>query len=454
MSVASVGSANSIYIVGIKGTGMTTLAQVLQGNGKHVEGSDTTETFFTDAVLQRSGIVVHEGFSPKNLPANVDLVLYSTAYTKDHPEIQEAMKRDLPLLTYPEALGELFLSYEGVSIAGSHGKTTTTAMIGSVLRDAGRDPTVLVGAPIPAFGGNAVIGRSNLLVVETDEYQNKFTRYAPRHLVVTNIDHDHPDFFPTARSYRDAFAAFIAKLPRDGILVTNVNDADTVSILRDLGRSSVTFGTGDCDVAITSAGWQDARNVVRLTWKGNEYALRLLVPGKHNAENAAAAFAFCVTFGVAPQTVIATLEAFTGTARRFQFVGEFQGAQIIDDFAHHPTEIAAAVAAARDRFPDSRIVTVFHPHTYSRTKMFLREFADALTGDANVVLEVFGSARETARDVTSNDLIALMRSGENHYAVTLADAERLLRDLVRPGDVVLLLGAGEAWKLAGLLGAT
>lgn len=447
-------SARRVYIVGIKGTGMTTLAQVLQGNGKHVEGSDTAETFFTDEVLRRSGILVHEGFSSSNLPEKIDLVLYSTAYAKDHPEIQEAHKRGLPLITYPEALGELFQAYEGISIAGSHGKTTTTAMIGLVLRDAGRDPTVLVGASIPAFGGNAIVGRSTLLVVETDEYQNKFTWYAPRHLVVTNIDYDHPDFFPSAASYRDAFAAFITKLSHDGILVTNAHDQETVGILHDLGRSGVTFGFGSGDVAVTEAAWRDGRNIVRLVWQEREYALRLIVPGRHNAENAAAAFAFCVSFGIEPRMVIASLEAFSGTARRFQFVGGFRGAQIVDDFAHHPTEIAAAIAAARDRFPDRRLITVFHPHTYSRTKTFLKEFADALTGDANVVLEVFGSAREVARDVSSTDLVALMQNGLNHYAVTLDDAERLLRDMVRPSDVILLLGAGEAWKLAERLAST
>lgn len=446
--------ARHIYIVGIKGTGMTTLAQVLRGRGKHVEGSDTEETFFTDAVLRRSGIAVHEGFSAANLPADIDLVLYSTAYTRDHPEIQEAMRRGLPLMTYPEVLGELFLSFEGVSIAGSHGKTTTTAMIGSVLRDAGRDPTVLVGAPIRAFDGNALIGRSALLVVETDEYQDKFTHYAPRHLVVTNIDYDHPDFFATPRDYAAAFERFIAKLPSEGILVTNANDVETVDMLRTLGRSSVTFGFGSGDARVVSVEWKGERSVVRLYWKSDDYTLHLAVPGRYNAENAAAAFAFCVTFGIDERTAIASLEAFSGTARRFQYVGDFNGAPLYDDFAHHPTEIAAAIAAARGRFPDRRLITVFHPHTYSRTKAFLAAFADSLTGDANVVLEVFGSARERERDVSSRDLVALMEGNANHYAVTLDDAERLLRENVRTGDVVLLLGAGEAWKVAERLTGT
>lgn len=451
---ASLADARSIYIVGIKGTGMTALAQVLHGQGKRVEGSDTAETFFTDDVLRRNGIAVHEGFSATNLPQNIDVVLHSTAYTEEHEEVREALRRGLPVLTYPQALGELFRAYEGISITGSHGKTTVTAMVGSILLADGRDPTVIVGAPVTAFHGNALVGHSRLFVAETDEYQNKFTQYSPRHLLVTNIDYDHPDFFSSAEAYRDTFKRFIEKLPGDGVLVTNAHNRETVRVLRELKRSSTTFGREGADASILSSVWEDERQQICLRWKGEEHALALHLPGFHNAENAAAAFALCASLGVVPSVIVSALEAFQGATRRFQLVGTVDGAPVIDDFAHHPTEIAATIAATRQRYPGKRILTVFHPHTYSRTKALLDAFAAALTGDVTIVIEVYGSSREKERTVSSRDLVEKLRIGEAHYTATIEDAAALVRRTVKPDDLLLLLGAGDAWKLAGLLKAT
>lgn len=443
-----------LYIVGIKGVGMTALAQLLAARGHTVTGSDVPETFFTDAVLREHNIKFSEGFRPENLPKAVDAVIFSTAYTLDHPELKEARRRGIPLYTYPEMLGELFQTSEGISVAGTHGKTTTTALLGAILSAAGRDPTVIVGSNIPLFHGNARIGHSGLLIVETDEYQNKFTHYWPKHLVLTNIEYDHPDFFQTEEQYLEAFHHFLARLPQNGVLVTNADDRHTQAILRALGRSSLRFGLQNADFRLTENAWQQDREVFTIEHHGKSEAFFVRMPGRHNALNACAAIAFASAFDVPMKAVHDALGELTGITRRFEHIGSLGDVPIFDDYAHHPTEIAAALAAARERFPDRRLIAVFQPHTYSRTKALLKDFAGALRADCVVLLEVYGSAREKTKTVSSTDILAAMPKETNAtFQPTLKDAAAFLKETIRDGDVVCLLGAGDVWRIADLLNA-
>ena len=444
-----------LYIVGIKGVGMTALAQLLAARGHVVTGSDVAETFFTDAVLREHHIPFTEGFRPENLPNAVDAVIFSTAYTLDHPELKEARRRGIPLYTYPEMLGELFQTSEGISVAGTHGKTTTTALLGAILSVAGRDPTVIVGSNIPLFHGNARIGRSELLVVETDEYQNKFTHYWPTHLVVTNIEYDHPDFFQTEEKYTEAFHRFFSRLPANGVLVSNADDPHSQAILRALGRPSLRFGLQDgADFRLTKHAWLVDREVFTIKHDRRSETFFVRMPGCHNALNACAAIAFASAFDVPMKAVRDALEEFTGITRRFEQIGQLGDVPIFDDYAHHPTEIAAALAAARERFSDRRLIAVFQPHTYSRTKALLNDFAAALRADCVVLLEVYGSARETTKTVSSSDILAAMPKGSNAvFQPTLTAATAFLKKTIRDGDVVCLLGAGDVWRIADLLGA-
>lgn len=442
-------SPQRLYIVGIKGVGMTALAQLLAARGHAVSGSDVAETFFTDGVLREHSLQVKEGFSEANVPRDIDGVIYSTAYTLDHPELRVARERGVPLFTYPEVLGALMRTSEAISVAGSHGKTTTTALLGAALATAGRDPSVIVGSYVPEFHGNARLGSSSLLVVETDEYQNKFTHYEPQHLLLTNIDFDHPDFFPSPAAYAAVFEAFVKRIPKSGVLVANADDPESRRILNQLHHRVILFGTSPrAHVRLLDSTWSDGHQTFMVSVHGVRESFRLPLPGTHNALNACAVLAFCSAFHVPIEAVRRALASFGGIKRRFEILGEVDQALFIDDYAHHPAEIAAAIAGARSRYPHRRLLVVFQPHTYSRTKTLLNDFARALTGDLTVVLEVYGSAREKTATVSSRDLVsAVPAEGNAIFAATLSDAATTIRDALRPNDVVLLMGAGDVWRV-------
>lgn len=452
MSFDMVAGKRHFYIVGIKGVGMTALAQVLQARGHQVEGSDVPESFFTDAVLSQHSIPVHEGFSPSNLPASLDAVIYSTAYRADeHPELLEAGRRAIPLFTYPDVLASLIRSYETVAVAGSHGKTTTTALVGSLLAAANVDPTVIVGSAVQTFGGNARIGHSKLLAVETDEYQNKLQLYQPQHIILTNVEYDHPDFFPTPQEYVQTFQNFLQRLPKEGTLIMCGDDPQSIVLMQNLTRSVLTFGqTAGLDYQLQTSAWQDDHQAFTLSHLGQQHDFRLHLPGRHNALNALAAIAFARTLQIPWLSLQRSVEAFGTIKRRFEVQQEYHGAVIIDDYAHHPGELKATIEAARNRYPARRIIAVFQPHTYSRTKALLNEFAAALTADLNVVLEVYPSARETKATVSSQDIVRAI-SQPSTWLPGIDEAVVELQKMVKPSDVVLLLGAGDIWRIAGLL---
>lgn len=438
-----------IYIVGIKGQGMAALALVLQGQGIGVEGSDGEEQFSTDAVLAEHGIPIDRFDAP--LPQTVTTVLHSTAYDPNiQPQLQEAKVRGIPVMSYPMALGYLLQQMEGISIAGTHGKTTTTTMVGQCLIAAGKDPTVVVGSPVAAFHGNARIGRSNLLVVETDEYQDKLRDYFPRHIVITNIEYDHPDFFPTFEEYEKAFFRFVEKSPKEGSLVVSGDDPAITRIVQQTKRDAITFGKMDgVAYRLLASEWHVDHEAFRFLHDGQERIWKLPLPGEHNALNALACIALCRAFDVSWDILQQTLAALSPIARRFESLGEFHGAQLIDDFAHHPTEIAASIAGARQRFPNKRIVVAFQPHTYSRTKALLDEFAASLTGDENIVLDITSSARETEKTVHSVELVKKIPIRyASRYLPGVVEATAYLRTKLSDQDVVLLLGAGEQWRVA------
>lgn len=440
----------NIFIVGIKGQGMTALALVLQARGWNVQGSDIEEEFSTDVVLQSHHIPIGAFSVP--LPNETDMVIYSTAYHPDsHPQLLEAQQRELLCLSYPEALGQLFDNVEGIAIAGTHGKTTTTAMTGVILAAAGKDPTVIAGSPVQDFHGNARVGASKLLVVEADEYQNKFQYYHPQHLVITSIEYDHPDYFPTVQSYQQVFLNFAQRIP--GTIVVRADDPVCAALAKTLKRPVITFGRGQgASVHLLGCLWKLDRQSVRYSMHGREYEFSIPIPGEYNAMNALAAIAITTQLGVEPNVAHQALESFSGVARRFDIRGNYHGAILIDDFAHHPTEIRAAIAGARQRYPGKRLIVVFQPHTYSRTKAMLKQFADALNADAVIVPEIASSARETLKTVSSQELVnKIPKNIPARYAATLEEAAQLLRPMLNDHDIVLLLGAGEVWKIAEML---
>lgn len=443
-------SIRSAYLIGIKGAGMTALAQVLQARGVRVSGSDTDQHFYTDDVLRRAGIPFVESFAATNVPSNVDIVIRSTAYAEDHVEVEEATRRNLIATTYTEALAAIFNAGKGIAVCGTHGKSTTTAMLGYVLAEAGLDPTVIVGAEVPQFGGNARVGRSDLVVVEADEYQNKFHSLNPHGIILTSIEYDHPDFFPAPEAYIDAFRQFVAQIPTDGFLVACADDPVVSEVVDQTPREVVGYGLGDLS---------PFRSKRRKVVDGAD-AIQLQLSGRHNILNALGVLAAAERLGVPRDVALRAIASFQGTRRRFEIVGVVQSSTldnsdngdivVIDDYGHHPTEIRVTLAAARERYPGRRILCAFHPHTFTRTIALKDQFSTAfVSADRTYVMEIFGSARERHGGITPSELAASISI--HGPAIASGGVEQTVAALTRdvqPGDVVICMGAGENDRVA------
>ena len=431
---------------------MTALAQVLQERGVEVVGTDISETFHTDKVLLDLGIAVEENFSTDKLDNSYDLVVRSTAYKEEHPAVSKAINLGFQVKTYPEVLSELIEASYGISVCGTHGKTTTTAMLGLILIESGLDPTVIVGSEVPQFNSNARVGKSEYLVVESDEYQNKFLDYRAKAAIITNIDYDHPDFFPTPESYYEVFEKFIEQMSKDGILVYCYEDKNLQKIVTRTKCKTIAYGlTRDCDWRAEDLHYKDGKLYFTVFQKEEKYAeFSLHVPGEFNALNALACIALADKLGCQKEKIISGLDSFSGTVRRFEYVGEYKGAVIMDDFAHHPTEVEATLKALRELHGNKKIWCIFHPHTYSRTKALLKEFSESFfDADKIIILDIFGSAREEQGGVHANDLVKLIKEQgkEGFYIPTIEEATEFIRDKLGQGDVLITMGAGEAWQI-------
>jgi UDP-N-acetylmuramate--alanine ligase len=490
-----------IYMIGIKGVGMTMLAQFLVAKGYEVSGSDTAEVFMTDQVLNKYNIKVIQGFDAANLPNDADLIIYSSAYNaQTNVEVAAAFNSPLErggerrasrgvskVLTYAEVLGEIFNQMYGIAVCGSHGKTTTTAWLGYVLMRAGLKPNVLVGARVEQFDGAGTCGDSDYLVIEADEYQNKLQYYNPKAVLLNNIDHDHHDFYPTLERYISAFTDFMQKINKKGFLVTNFDDeiiARTANvnckgkvISYALNRTDVNFYAHDIEqqglkqyfkvslngrnaiscVPVKNEAEKNAKYCVptddEITELG-DFSTQLL--GKHNIYNALAVIATSIELGVDLKDIRTYLEEFTGTDRRAKIMGKFHGATIIDDYGHHPTEIKTTLAGLRSAYPKNKITAVFHPHLFSRTKALLAEFSQSFTdADKVVVLDIYGSARETHGGVSSQELIDRMKINEPTkkfvHVTDLKDCEKYLRENIERDEIVVLIGAGDIFRVGEAL---
>ncbi len=438
------------------------LAQFLVSRGYKVSGSDTEEVFMTDRVLAKFGIKVNQGFDSSNIPSDADLIIYSSAYNpQTNVEVAHAIKGGQKgVLTYAEVLGEIFNQMYGIAVCGSHGKTTTTAWLGYVLLKAGLKPNILVAARVEQFDGAGTFGDSAYMVIEADEYQNKLKYYNPKGILLNNIDHDHHDFYPTLESYISAFVEFIKKIPKKGFLVTNFDDKNIAAVanVNCIGKViSYALNREDVDYFAYDIKQFGLKQYFKVKMDGEDvgdFSISLL--GKHNIYNALAVIATCIELGVELKDIRTYLEEFTGTDRRMCVMGRFNGATIIDDYGHHPTEIKATLAGLRVAYPKNKITAVFHPHTFSRTKALLNEFAESF-GDANkvVVLDIYGSARETQGGVTSQDLINKMKQNEPDkefvHVTDLKDCENYLRQNIKRDEIIILIGAGDVFRVGEAL---
>ncbi|MDQ3227600.1 MAG: UDP-N-acetylmuramate--L-alanine ligase [Chloroflexota bacterium] len=433
----------TVHFVGIGGIGMSGLARMLNAWGYTVSGSDSAASPLLDD-LTGEGIAVTIGHTATDAAATADLIVATAAVRPDNPEIAAAVAAGRPVVKRARLRGALAGDRRGVAVAGSHGKSTTSGMIVAALRALGADPSFAIGATLEGAGTNAAPGSGEEMVVEADEYDWSFLQLHPHIAIITNVEYDHPDIFPDPDAYDAAFAAFVAGMDREGTVVIAADDPGCIRVAaRDdwaPPRNVVTFGetiNADWRLEQTEEGWQATGP--------DDIATPLLVnvPGRHNARNAIAAQAALVALGYDAAAAAAALETYAGVGRRFEAKGEERGVLVIDDYAHHPTEIAATLRAARDRFPGRRLWAVFQPHTFSRLKTLLPGFAASFAAaDRVLILDVYAARETDDLGISSADLVRLLPA-ETLTARDPAHAATILAAVVERGDVVLTLGAGS-----------
>lgn len=450
-------SVRHIHFVGIGGIGMSGIAEILLSQGFSVSGSDLHRTDVTNH-LASLGARICVGHSPDNL-GDAEVVVYSSAVRPDeNPETCAARERRLPIIRRAEMLSEVSRLKYCLAIAGTHGKTTTTSMCGLVMMKAGIDPTVIVGGKLKGLGGsNARLGHGDWIVLEADEYDRSFLQLLPTIAIITNVEADHLDIYSDLDDIKEAFCEFTNKVPFYGTACVCIDDEGVRDILPSITRVVVTYGTSsDAAVRATDIRYAERTTTFMLCVSGVDRGeITLHVPGEHNVRNALAACAMALRCGISVENIRDGLADFGGVFRRFELRGERNGVLVIDDYAHHPTEIRATIDAARKGWPGRRVVAVFQPHTYTRTRDFVDEFASACTQADVVVLTDVYAAREQPLAGISGHLIADAATALGHTHVTyipgVADIAPALSGMLRAGDVVVTMGAGDIHKVATAL---
>jgi UDP-N-acetylmuramate--alanine ligase len=447
------GRTRRIHFVGIGGIGMSGIAELLTNLGYEVSGSDARRSSVTER-LERLGVKVYDGHDARQV-GNADVVVISSAIAEDNAEIAESRRRRIPVIPRAEMLAELMRLRYGIAIAGAHGKTTTTSMVAWVMEQAGLDPTAVIGGRLSAFGSNARLGRGDYMVAEADESDRSFLRLSPSIAVITNIDREHMDSYGSWENLQQAFVDFANKVPFYGAVVACADDGPVREVLPRITRRVITYGFSGAvetpqvaarDVALEAFGsrctvsQQGSRDRIELG------PLRLHVPGRHNLLNALAAVAVGLEAEVPFARIASALEAFRGAERRFERRGEAAGVLVVDDYGHHPTEIAAVIAAARAGV-DRRVVVVFQPHRFTRTRDLLGEFGQALAGADEVVLtDIYGAGEAPIAGITIDALAQAVRkiaACPVHLVRALEEVPEAVAALSRPGDLVITLGAGS-----------
>lgn len=450
-----------IHLLGIGGAGLSAIAQVLREQGFVVSGSDRQASRATQR-LSELGVRIVTSQRAENLTTlpeaeRPDVVLISSAVAADNPERQAAAALGIPVVKRDDFLPVLLADRQVIAVAGSAGKSTTTALIVTVLRDAGLDVGYIVGAELPGYG-NAAAGQHPLFVVEADEYDHMFLSLRPTVAVVTNVVWDHPDCYPTPEHFWQAFKQFVDSTPRNGLVITCADDlgADRLYEARatDPGPCWITYGLAEyADVqALHLRTEGDTQRAELIWWHAPKGELALRIPGAHNMRNALAALAVASYCDIPMRAAVASLAAFAGAGRRFEVKGEANGVTVIDDYAHHPIKVEATLAAARSRYPGRRIWAVFQPHTFSRTRHLLAEMANAFAdADRVLVTDIYAAREVDDGDVHARDVVAASPHPQIAYVGGLAEAAGQLLHALQPGDVVVVMGAGDSHKVAEMV---
>jgi UDP-N-acetylmuramate--alanine ligase len=444
-------SRQHLHFAGIGGIGMSGIAEVLLNLGYTISGSDIKLTATTDR-LAGLGATVYEGHNAKHVTDAKALVV-SSAVDESNPEVQEARRLQIPVIPRGELLAELMRLKYGIAVAGSHGKTTTTSMVAAILSHAGMDPTVVVGGKVAAMGGsNARVGKSDFLVVESDESDGSFLKLSPILAIVTNIDREHLDHYADIDVIRAAFTEFVNKVPFYGAAIVCLDSENVQSILPDIRRRIITYGlSAQADYQPGETVHTDLHSTFRLRSRTEDLGeFHVNIPGDHNVLNATAAIAVALELHVEPDVIREGLKKFTGVGRRFEIRGEVSGVTVVDDYGHHPTEVQATLAAAKT-VCRKRVHVLFQPHRYTRTQHLMDDFARAFhSADSVVMLDIYAASEKPIEGVTSEALVERMRQfGHRNVAYAgAADAGvEMITESVEPGDMILTLGAGSVSQL-------
>jgi UDP-N-acetylmuramate--alanine ligase len=439
-----------VHMIGIGGIGMSGIAEVLLAMNFKVSGSDRSLSEITDRLVSL-GAEIYEGHRAENLK-DADVVVYSSAVTMDNVEIQEALKRKIPVIKRSEMLAELMRLKYGIGIAGTHGKTTTTSMVGLVMLEAGFDPTVIVGGKLSGLGGtNARLGKGEFIVVEADEFDRSFLQLTPVIAAITTLEKEHLDIYKDLDDIKSAFIEFANKVPFYGFVVLCLDEEGLREILPQINRKVITYGlSAQADVRAYDISFYESSSKFKVRYNGEFLGeIELNVPGMHNVKNSLVAVTIARELGVDFETIKSALKKFTGVYRRFEIKANVNDILVIDDYAHHPTEVSATLSAIRTGW-DRRVVAVFQPHLYTRTRDFYQDFAKSfLDSDVFICTDVY-PAREIPIQGISGKLItdAAEKFGHKNviYVPDKKEIPDRLMEIVKPGDIVVTMGAGDIWK--------
>ncbi len=441
---------NKVHMIGIGGIGMSGIAEVLLAMNFKVSGSDRSLSEVTDR-LASLGAEIYEGHSEENLK-DVDVVVYSSAVTMDNVEIQEALKRKIPVIKRSEMLAELMRLKYGIGIAGTHGKTTTTSMVGLVMLEAGFDPTVIVGGKLSGLGGtNARLGKGDFIVVEADEFDRSFLQLTPVIAAITTLEKEHLDIYRDLDDIKEAFVEFANKVPFYGFVVLCLDEEGLREILPKINRKVITYGTSaQADVRAYDVSFSKTQSKFKVKYHGESLGeIELNVPGLHNVKNSLVAVTIAKELGVDFGIIKSALKKFTGVYRRFEIKAEINDVMIIDDYAHHPTEVSATLSAIRSGW-DRRVVAVFQPHLYTRTRDFYADFAKSfLDSDVFICTDVYPAREIPIQDVTGQLITDAAEKFGHKNVIYVPDKKQIpdkLLEIVLPGDIVITMGAGDIWK--------
>lgn len=441
-----------VHFIGIGGISMSGLAQILLKEGFTISGSDTKQSDLTDQ-LSALGAAVYIGQKAANLTDTPDLVVYTAAIHEDNAEYAAAVSAGIPMLSRAELLGQIMHNYEqSIAVAGTHGKTTTTSMCSQVLLTALADPTVSVGGILDSIGGNIRVGSSEVFITEACEYTNSFLHFYPRYSIITSVEAEHLDFFKDIDDIRRSFHAFASNTSADGALIINGQIEELGTITEYLNCKVITYGLCETDeyYAANISFNDHACATYTVMHKAESLGtVSLSVPGIHNVSNSLAVTALCLDMGIPMDTIRKGLQQFGGTKRRFEYKGCFQGVTVIDDYAHHPTEVKASLTAAQN-YPHNRIICVFQPHTYSRTQAFLKEFAEVLSmADIVVLADIYAAREQNTIGIHSTAILEELqaRGTESYYFPSFDAIEKFLSDHCMNNDLLITMGAGDVYQI-------